>query len=344
MDLFWAMNGIRDAYILEAVPQNWKYYENKRQKKIYKSFFKLGLTAAAMLIVILCVNISYPAFARNIPFIGGIFGYLQDNLDFSGNFVEYANSVGEQVKSNGITATISEIYCDEKNLFVAYRIESDKPFDHYGKDYIKTNMEYHSMAAIENHPEIKLSDVGVGGLQGEFVDEFTFVGVEFYSLYEDSFPDSFTFHIVISSWNLILNDASEKPIYGSWRFQIPVQVNYEDIETRELNIVNQEHSIDKVVISPVMITVYTSYPDIYRDTPDYDVMAFGDLSDVDITVQGKFDYDIGKGYVRISRDSVKKTLELYVIDSSLLPEDVENPYDKEIIKQYAIVSAKIDLQ
>lgn len=58
----------------------------------------------------------------------------------------------------------------------------------------------------------------------------------------------------------------------------------------------------------------------------------------------EFDYDIGKGFVRISRDSVKKTLELYVIDRSLLPEDVENPYDREIIKQYAIVSAQVDLQ
>lgn len=56
------------------------------------------------------------------------------------------------------------------------------------------------------------------------------------------------------------------------------------------------------------------------------------------------DYDIGKNFVRISRDSVKKILKLYVIDRPLLLEDVENPYDREIIKQYAIVSAQVDLQ
>ena len=38
MDLFWAMKGIRDAYILEVVPQKWNYYGNKRQKIYVRSF------------------------------------------------------------------------------------------------------------------------------------------------------------------------------------------------------------------------------------------------------------------------------------------------------------------
>ena len=47
-----------------------------------------------------------------------------------------------------------------------------------------------------------------------------------------------------------------------------------------------------------MITVYTSYPDIYEDTLAYRVYVFGDLSDENIGYSGE--YGATRGITRIA--------------------------------------------
>ena len=71
------------------------------------------------------------------------------------------------------------------------------------------------------------------------------------------------------------------------------------------------HTIDSVLVSPVMATIYTSYPDIYGDTVDYSVVVLGDKSDENIgriAIYGKTD-----GITKVPREEyaiVKAVIDL----------------------------------
>ncbi len=48
------------------------------------------------------------------------------------------------------------------------------------------------------------------------------------------------------------------------------------------------HSIDRIVVPPLLVTIYTSYPDIYlkRDSIDYLVQCFSDKSELPVAGNG----------------------------------------------------------
>lgn len=72
-----------------------------------------------------------PVLAQKIPFIGKVFEYLQEQLDFSGLYSHYAVDQGDVANSSGLKVTISESYCDGLNLYISYEIKSEKPYDDY---------------------------------------------------------------------------------------------------------------------------------------------------------------------------------------------------------------------
>lgn len=65
-------------------------------------------------------------------------------------------------------------------------------------------------------------------------------------------------------------------IWGQWKFSIPIQVNKEDVTMYEVNGWNEGYSIDEVIVTPIITTIKTTHPDIYRDNFNYDVLVYGD--------------------------------------------------------------------
>lgn len=342
-DLFQAMNQLDDKYVLETLPKNMEANKYTFYLGLPKKVTYAAAAFAMFLILAVAVGVMNPVFAKSLPFVGSVFRYIQDEMDFAGLYSSYADEIGERAENNDISVYISEAYCDGSNLFLSYQIESEIPFsDYVGKEYVQSQMDYANVIKINDFPELKLNDFGIRGLEGKFLDEYTFVGAETYSLGGMEFPDSFVLDISINSWILMLMDGSECSIPGNWKFSIPVEVNEEDINTIQVGISEQGHSIDKVVVSPVMITIFTSYPDVYGDSLNYEVLVFSDSSDQDIAFAGV--YDRTKGITRIPGSWVGDVIDIYVLDHSSHSSLGADGHSRENVEKYAIVHTQINLR
>jgi len=164
------------------------------------------ITACAtfVFIVFALINVCIPIHARTIPFLGSAFAFVQDNLDFAGVYSNYAFEIGDSAVDNGITVTLSEIYCDGISLYAGFVVESEKAFSEISPDNYKNGQLYYEGAAyISGESErMKLSDFGIAGLEGQFYDEYTFVGIETFSLNALAFPSEFEFEMKIDSIGL----------------------------------------------------------------------------------------------------------------------------------------------
>jgi len=89
------------------------------------------ITAAAMIIIgIPIFGYSFPALARHIPVIGGLFG--QESIRFWGRLVsmeDYATRIGETQYADGVSITLIETYFDGRIVYVSYLLESEQRLD-----------------------------------------------------------------------------------------------------------------------------------------------------------------------------------------------------------------------
>ena len=320
--------------VLRRIKEN-EIKRRRRQRKVVTALF------AVIASVLTAVNIGSPVLARNLPFVGSAFAYVQDNLDFSGLYSKYAYKVGDKAENNGISITMSEVFFDGINLYVSYVIENDKFQDELERtDYHMKQLDYHADSYIMcdgiRH-DLLYKDTGIAGLEGDFPDERTFVGMETYYLEEEDIISDFKLHVSIDSVGLF-DGVQER---GEWVFDVEVHNDKDKLETYEINLENEGHSIDKVVVSPVMATVYTSYPDIYKGTVRYVVEVYSDVSpDMNIGLSGAYaDTD---GVTRIPGNLIGKRLDIYVLDAASLA-DGEKLDQRDVIERKAIVSAHVEL-
>lgn len=339
---------VADKYILETIPTKKAWL--KRRKKLWsyeKMWFTAvsGVAATILFFFILWFNAAYPTLAKNLPVIGGVFAFIQDKLEFNANYHKYASEIGTASKSNGVSITMSEAYCDGTNLFLSYKIESDTAFKDYEGDLFSLQqiasdsvylMEYDGKTEV-------LHEFGVSGLEGRFIDGNTFAGVESFSLFDTSYPDVFDLDVTFFSLGLYENqNLSGYRISGNWKFHVPVRVNREDIITYEPDISSNDHAIDKVIVSPVMITVYISYPDIYADNLNLLIDVYSDPGNEPVSVMGQLDRT--NGVILIPRNSIGNVLEIFICDKTDLTEDGKLITTRENIERHALLYAEINLQ
>lgn len=257
---------------------------------------------------------------RTIPFFGSVFAFVQNKLDVAGLYSNYAFQIGDSAVDNGITVTLSEMYCDGTNLYAGFVIESEKSFSEISPDDYNSNvqLDYAGDSYISSGTDrMILDNSGVTGFEGQFIDEYTFVGIETYSL--DGFVDGFDF-------------PSE--------FAFEMKIDTDDVVTYEINEEVNGHTIDKIVVTPIMITVYTSYPDLYSGTTRYQVKAFSDLSpNEDITHHGR--NDATTAITQIPRNRVDHDLYIYVFDRDRLCKTGAERGLREEIEEHAIVWTEI---
>lgn len=347
------MDFISDEFILEAAPIHILDKQYRQKNEVKKAFIRIMATSAAfcaafVFIFFAAINIYMPVYARTIPFLGNAFAFVQDKLDFSGVYSNYAFKVGDTATDNGISVTMSEVYCDGTNLYVSYVIESEKSFSEMSSDgyYMQEQLHYEGEAyIIDGSNRIKIDKslgVGVSGLEGEFSDEYTFVGIETFSFdgAVSDFPSEFEFEMKINSIGVITSRAEIKKVDGNWTFLTSIKSNLDEVSTYEIKKEVNGHSIDKVVVTPVMITVYTSYPDLYSGTTRYQVKVYSELSsDKNISIKGR--YDATTGIDQIPRNRVDNKLYIYVIDYEQLCESGKKSGAREDIEEHAIVWAEV---
>ena len=126
---------IHDEMSQISVPEDLdeKTYQSilSAEKTVQKNRFrkKCAWSVLSCLVIIFgIIHVANPAMAENIPIIGSVFYYIQDVIDFKGDYKKYATGTDERVQDHGITISMTEAYCDGANLFVSYVIESQKKF------------------------------------------------------------------------------------------------------------------------------------------------------------------------------------------------------------------------
>lgn len=237
---------------------------NKNKKKI-----AIG-TIAASLVAIITLGVANPALAAKIPVIGNAFEYIEKNIHFPGKYSQYATSVNETAYSNGIGITLSEILCDGQSLYVTYIVENEKPFKYtsWGDSGL---MDMNQLVTTETYNKVdftdeELNDSGFAGLEGKFIDENTFVGVNKYMLssLKTEIPNEFIFQTKI---NLIENYGVNKGDinyykWGTWAFEVPVTVNKDlrkVIDLSEKGIESEVVKVNSLSITPFDMIVDVNY-------------------------------------------------------------------------------------
>mgnify|MGYP002795316249 FL=1 len=178
----------------------------------------LGFAAATAAFSGVCIV--NPAFASNIPVVGGIFETLGNSLGFSGDFDKYAEPAGDpEAEStqesgnpkaevvdnsgqktdtvetddkntgepkNGITATqngtsvtLSEVYCNDSALYLAFKIETEDKFpdtmtDQERKPIVRFGFDSAFSTSFQSVEDGMLLN---SYLDGQILDEHTYAGV-----------------------------------------------------------------------------------------------------------------------------------------------------------------------
>ncbi|SFD27644.1 DUF4179 domain-containing protein [Clostridium uliginosum] len=235
----------------------------KRKKSIRRN---LGITAAS-LIAILTIGLSNPAMAAKIPIVGSVFQAIEKNIYFPSNYSEYSTSVNKTAYSNGVGVTLSDILCDGQSLYVTYIVESEKPFKYTSwgdapltMNQLMTREKYNKV----DFSDEKLDNTGIAGLEGKFIDDNTFVGMEKYKLssLKTPIPDQFTFQIKYTDFEThSLDNHEERDVKsGTWAFKIPVKVNKDIRKVVNLdNIGNDSVTLNSLSITPFDMIFSVTY-------------------------------------------------------------------------------------
>jgi hypothetical protein len=246
-------NGIEKAYI---------------EIKCKKRKIGIGITAASIGIL-LTFSVANPALAAKLPIVGSVFKFIEKNLEAPGSYSKYATAVNETVSDNGINITMSDILCDGEGLYVTYIVKSKEPFKYISYDGKGLNIgqlltsEAYNKVSFSNK---ELDNTGVAGLEGKFIDENTFVGMERYYLKSlgTEIPDNFNFEVKLTSvgtGGLNPKDKDQK-IDGTWAFKVPVKVDKSISKSINVNYkAGNGFCLNSVLITPFNIVVNSTNPD-----------------------------------------------------------------------------------
>ena len=317
-----------------------------RQKKRRRNIIIRTVAGVAFLFLVLAVslNLFKPILARELPLVGGAFTYIQDKLTYAGLYDNYAYQVGETASNKGIDITLSEVYCDGTYLYVSFVVDGiDFKKDLEKGGYSKFQLQYEGYTYITaDNKNLNLTAAGFSaGLEGEYIDENTFVGIDIFRLENnESFPEEFKLNIDMNA--IGLQNMNPKMVSGTWGFSVDAYSNEEDVITYEIGVENEGYRFDYVMVSPIMVTLYYTYPPKADSVlPSFEIMSFGSFCE-DMGIAGNGELHDSIGIHRIPRMRFGEYIDLYIVDyNNQIP---DNYYSEEIVKQYAIIYAHIDLR
>lgn len=241
--------------------------ELKLRKNRKRKILILGI--AAVIVGFFTFGITNPALASKMPIVGSVFEAIEKNIYFPGNYSEYATSVNETVESNGIKVTLSEILCDGEELYVTYKVESKKPFKY--TSWGDKPLDMNQLITRESYNKVSFSDdeldnSGFAGLEGRFLDDNTFIGMERYYLgsLNTEIPDTFDFLVKLKSvgTGALKEGEKDQNFNGTWAFKVPVKVDKSISKNIEINEKeNNGFVLNSITITPAELIIVNTNPD-----------------------------------------------------------------------------------
>lgn len=228
-----------------------------KNKKIIKKTFKIIASGLACFIIL---GITKPAIASSIQPLQKIFEQLQNRLINNGKDINYITTVNQSIKDNGVEVTLTNIVFDGRYLYVSYLIKSDKPFKSDSTEIDTTQLLYEHKEKVSFTNE-KLDSSGLAGIEGWFIDNNTFEGVERYDLssLKTPIPYNFEFEILINLFRCIPvvgDDTAELMRVGDWAFKVNVDTEKNSSKKIEINSTsNMGIGIKDISITPFEIII-----------------------------------------------------------------------------------------
>ncbi|CAM3997404.1 DUF4179 domain-containing protein [Mesobacillus zeae] len=214
-----------------------------------KGKIKRPLAVAAILFGLAgaTAGFAFPTAASNLPLIGNIFKFLDEESGFYDNYKEYSTELNMTEESNGVKVTVNDAIFDGESVSVTYSIESKQDL---GEEPV-----------IFQNLDIKGSDGMTGSSQLKKIGENKYVGIMTGSNFSKDDPES-----VKVDWGIdgisVLNEGheSEKEIKGNWDFAFKVNAT-DSLKQTIGKSVKQDGlkvNIDKISMTPISFVLYYS--------------------------------------------------------------------------------------
>ena len=253
--------------------------EEKRRRRKMQLTWTLSTAAAITLFLAVCV--ANPAVVRSIPILGNLFEELGSSQAYQGDYEEYAEPLKEPEEaettekqeqkkkeeglytktSDGVTVTLSEVYCNEAALYLSLLIESEEEFppvwEQDGKPVIDI---LRSDISFSYREDFQLQG---NYLDGRFLNNKTYAGILRLNLEDTKWngeetdasiqiPENFTMNLNIHeiTGHLPENFKGEIPekaaccerdwkFRGEWDFAVEVTKDNTKTVTKELSLTDE---------------------------------------------------------------------------------------------------------
>lgn len=255
-----------------------KTVEKRRRGKMQLTWI---LSTAAAITLFLAICVANPAVVRSIPILGNLFEELGSSQAYQGDYEEYAEPLKEPEeaettekqeqkkkeeglytkKSDGVTVTLSEVYCNEAALYLSLLIESEEEFppvrEQDGKPVIDI---LRSDISFSYREDFQLQG---NYLDGKFLNNKTYAGILRMNLEDTKWngeetdasiqiPENFTMNLNIHeiTGHLPENFEGEIPekaaccerdwkFRGEWDFTVEVTKDNTKTVTKELSLTDE---------------------------------------------------------------------------------------------------------
>lgn len=199
----------------------------------------IGLSSAALF------GLSFTSFAQEIPIIGQVFKWFNDDGLYE-NYSEHANALSMTQEDNGISITVNEAVFDGKMLYITYDIVSETDLGE--TPYFK------GMPAILNHDG---GHMATASHDIKKVDDTHYVGITKAQIYPENRVEqgSFDFHIE----GILLEPGDNVELVpGNWKFQFDLQAtnNVEQLVGLASADNDVTVTVDKVVYTPMSTVLF----------------------------------------------------------------------------------------
>lgn len=275
---------IPDA-VMDKVRSAYASIENKeiRQEKaktpypIAKRLFQaMGGFAAVLALCFLAYGVN-PVIAMELPVIGHLFERLEERVSFRGEFSNQADSLTEQKQTaNGLSITFSEVYANDRAIYLTMLVESEEPFPEaqileiedwsYPAISLRYRKSFDFLTGMSEDDRF-----GFTNLEGMFLHDSAYTAIlriPIQEKYQKDMPEVFDLKLDIEEFKLEgwrgnqEEDAKHTYSGDNWSFIIPVTIDNSKTVIQKINETNELGiGLECVIKTPYELIVDEIYPE-----------------------------------------------------------------------------------
>lgn len=230
---------------------------------------KVASVAVAVVVAGSVFCVSNPTLAAKIPIIGNIFGQVEKNVSYSGDYSNKQTLVASEkqdekliAEDQGVKLTASEVYSDGFSVFVTMKIDSEKyDFSKLPKAASTGGQQVDLMSSYGNNTQSSKEDYDIM-LEGRNEGKNSFIGMMKFEKGEYSLKDGYMSvkvkEIDIEGQGKLGVVDGMARVKGSWNLKIPYTVDSNQSKEVAVNKTAPKGTkIKKVFVSPYQVAVFS---------------------------------------------------------------------------------------